>query len=360
MKKQIGGVQKFLEKHKRRISPLLFLGGFIFDLFTLTQVDLLFDNMILLGHLVIITISIFLIHLGKREQVFSNLVEKMIMFAPFTLVFSFGGILSGYVIFYTKSASLIANWPFLVALYLLFLTSEVVFHRYQQTLFQIGMWFAATLSFCIFFVPIVIKALGPWIFILSNIISIFIGWLFAHLLIEAYPPLKARFAFIKTMFLSISLGFIILYFFNIIPPIPLSMKEIDVYHQVYRDESNQLVGLGQEYPWYQEVLPGKEVQIVPGNPVFVYNSIYSPAGIDTQIRHVWEYKDQNGEWVENNVVLYTLQGGRTDGFRWYSFNSPFSGEWRVLSTTVFGQEIGRTVFTIDHVSTTPKLIEETL
>ena len=235
---QLGRVKVYLNKHKKRISPALFLGGFIFDIFTLTQVDLLFDNMILLGHLLIITLSIWLIHLGKREQVFSNWIERLIIFAPFTLVFSFGGVLSGYVIFYTKSASFFSNWPFLIALYLLFISSEYIFNKYQQTIFQVAMWYAATLSFMIFFIPVVIRSVGPWVFLHSNLVSIIVGWFFVHVLIKAYNPTRGYLAIIKALFVFISLGFIGLYFTNIIPPIPLSVKESGIYQLVARDATN--------------------------------------------------------------------------------------------------------------------------
>ncbi len=353
-------VKNFLETHKKRISPLLFLGGFVFDLFTLTQVDLLYDNMVLLGHLLIITFSIYLIHLGKRHQVFPNILEKMIMFAPFTLVFSFGGILSGYVIFYTKSASLVSNWPFLLVLYALFLTSELVFNKFQQTLFQVGMWFAATLSFCIFFVPVMVRAVNPWVFLISNVISIFIGWLFIHLLIKAYNPTKEYLPFIKTMFISISFGFIALYFLNVIPPIPLSMKESGMYHNIYRNDANELVGERPENTLWQRIFPIDNVTIKQGTTLYAYTSIYSPAGIDTYVNHIWEYKDTNGVWNEFNNVSFSLTGGRNDGFRWYSFAKPFAGDWRVRTTTRHGQEIGVIFFSVSNTTLEPILISEVL
>jgi len=282
------------------------------------------------------------------------------MFAPFTLVFSFGGILSGYVIFYTKSASLVSNWPFLLVLYGLFITSEFVFNKFQQTLFQVGMWFAATLSFCIFFVPVIIKQVGPWTFLLSNIISIFIGWFFIHLLIKAYNPTKRHLAFIKTMFISISFGFIALYFLNVIPPIPLSMKDSGIYHNLYRDDSNQLIGEKPEKTLLESILPIDKVKITRGSTLYAYTSIYSPAGIDTLVNHVWEYKDQDGVWIEFNNVSFSLTGGRNDGFRWYSFAKPFAGDWRVRTTTKHGQEIGVLFFSVSESKQTPKLQEEVL
>jgi len=353
-------IKDFLETHKKRISPVLFFGGFIFDLFTLTQVDLLYDNLVLLGHLIIISLSIILIHLGKRHQVFSNTLEKLIMIAPLALVFSFGGVLSGYVIFYTKSASFLSNWPFLITLYVLFISSEHIFNKFQQTLFQVGMWFAATLSFCIFFIPVMIKQLGPWVFLFSNILSIFIGWIFVHLLIKAYGPTRKHLAFLKTMFLMISFGFIALYFLNVIPPIPLSMKESAMYNEMYRDANNTLIGKRHKESFLEKINPVDTMTITRDSTIYAYTSIYSPAGIDTLIKHVWEYKNDGGDWIQFNTVSFTLTGGRKDGFRWYSFAKPFPGEWRVRTTTQYGQEIGVLLFHIKYANATPELITKEL
>ena len=358
--KSLSETKAYLEKHKKRISPALFLSGFIFDLFTLNQVDQFFDNMILLGHLTIITVSIWLIHLGKRDQVFSNIVEKMIIFAPFTLVFSFGGVLSGYVIFYTKSASLFANWPFLFILYLLFISSEFIFNRYQQTLFQVGMWFAATLSFTIFFVPVIIKSVGPWVFLLSNLVSIVIGWLFIHILIKAYNPTRDYLAIVKAMFVFISLGFIGLYFLNVIPPIPLSMKESGMYHLIERTEGNTLVGYKQDVSWFRDLSPREEVSITPGSRIYGYTSIYAPSDIRIALEHVWEKKVASGSWQEFTRSSFVLDGGRQNGFRWYSFISPTEGSWRIRTLTMHGQEVGQTQFEVNHVLNTPTLEKQEL
>ncbi len=353
-------VQTFFDTHKKRISPLLFLGGFVFDLFTLTQVDLLYDNLVLLTHLLIISLSIFLIHLGKHDRVYPNWIERLMLIAPFTLVFSFGGVLSGYVIFYTKSASMLASWPFLLGLYLLFIGSEYIFNKFQQTVFQVSMWFAATLSFFIFFVPIMLRSIGPWIFILSNVISIVVGWLFVKGLIRAYKPLQKQFAFIQALFLLISAGFMVLYFTNIIPPIPLSLKEISVHHSIARNTQNQLIAQTENYTLLEKLNPIKTVTKRSGEPVFAFNAIYAPHGINTSVRHVWQYQNNQDEWVDFNTVVFNVVGGRTEGFRWYSFATPGEGRWRVISETTQGQELGRIVFNVINTDTPPALISQEL
>jgi hypothetical protein len=354
-KKLFPHTREYLTKHKRRISPALFFSGFVFDLFTLNRVDTLFDNFILLGHLVVITLSIIFIHLGKRDQVFSSFTERLILFAPFTLVFSFGGVLSGFVIFYTKSASIFSNWPFLLILYILFISSEILFSKYQQTMFQVGMWFAATLSFTIFFIPVITKNVGPWTFLLSNIISVFVGWIFIHMLIKAYEPIRRRLAMVKTMFVMISLAFIAAYFLNIIPPIPLSMNESGIYHLVSRDAAGTLTARAEPRGFFEKFLPETDISITPGSQVYGYTAVFSPAGINTTLQHVWEYKEKGGRWKEFSRSTFAVNGGRLGGFRWYSFVSPFEGEWRIRTLSIYGQEIGQTPFTVTFVNQVPPL-----
>ncbi len=152
------------------------------------------------------------------------------------------------------------------------------------------------------------------------------------------------------MFISVSFGFIALYFLNVIPPIPLSMKDSGIYHNIYRDSDNQLIGERPEHTLWQRIFPIDNVVITKGTAVYAYTSIYSPAGINTLVNHVWEYKNKDSAWTEFNKVSFNLTGGRNDGFRWYSFAKPFAGDWRVRTTTKHGQEIGVIFFSISETT----------
>lgn len=354
-------IKSFFDRHHHVLSPILFVFGFFIDLLTLTQVDLFYDNLVILIHLTSVSVSIFLLHLAKRDQVFPEPVEWMMRIAPYTLVISFGSILSGYVIFYTKSASILASWPFLLGLYLLFLGSEIIFKRVQDSYFQLGMWYAAVFSFCIFFIPVVVRMIGPWIFILSSVVSIVLALLYLLLIAWADHALRPQLPTLKTMVLGICGFFMILYFNNIIPPIPLSMKQSGIYHEMYRDDAQNLIGVTHDNEWDDIFDLTRDVFLVPGEKLFAYNSVYAPRSVETELKHVWEYQNEDSTWTEYATVPYHISGGRKDGFRWFTYVTPDRGGiWRVRTTTEYGQEVGRILFKIILTQEPPYLIKQVL
>ena len=138
------------------------------------------------------------------------------------------------------------------------------------------------------------------------------------------------------------------------------MKESGMYHAVYRNDFNELIGERPTQDFFERLSPVDELFITPESRLYAYTSIYSPAGIDTQVKHIWEYKNNDGVWIEFNNVSFSLTGGRTNGFRWYSFAKPFAGSWRVRTTTKHGQEIGVMFFRVTNTQIAPKLSREIL
>jgi|GEM_PF-6570676 len=54
--------QKIVEWYERRLAPVAFIIGFVFDSITFTRVDFLFDHVILIGHLLIAASGIVLVN----------------------------------------------------------------------------------------------------------------------------------------------------------------------------------------------------------------------------------------------------------------------------------------------------------
>jgi len=117
--------KNWVEKNDKYLSPAFFIAGFILDNLTLTRIDMFFDNAILFGYLSLVAFSIIMMRAVKREGI--------VKYLPFVLQFAFGGLFSGYVIFYTKSASLASSWIFLFLLYGLFLGNERLRHYYKKS-----------------------------------------------------------------------------------------------------------------------------------------------------------------------------------------------------------------------------------
>jgi len=349
-------ISDFVENNKRYILPGAFLTGFIIDNFTLTRIDLWFDNLILFSYLLIagISIALFSIFEGKKLGKFSSTIFPWI---PVAMQFAFGGLFSGYLIFYTRSASLAASWLFVLLLTALFIGNEFLKKHYARFTFRTSIFFLAIFSFTIFYVPIVLNTFGVWTFILSGVTSILIIWLFIFILSKFIP---AKIAKSKNMLIgsitAIYIAMNIMYFTNIIPPIPLSLKDAGVYHSVERITGGGYEVLSEQKKWY-EFLKKETFHRALGEEVYVYSSVFAPTDINTEIFHRWQYFDTaTDEWETASVIQFPITGGRGEGYRGYSMKSAvFSGDWRVDVITKREQLLGRVSFNIVDAQEQPML-----
>jgi len=91
---------------------------------------------------------------------------------PFATQFALGGLWSGFLIFYTRSAVLLASWPFLVVLAAIFIGNEVFKHYYERLVFTATLLFFGIFSYAIVTVPIYIHQIGVFAFLLSGLAAI--------------------------------------------------------------------------------------------------------------------------------------------------------------------------------------------
>lgn len=160
------------DKYKAFIMPLALVGGFLLDIFTLNRIDRIFDNALLMSHLLVVGTTIAL--LFSRDTPFGRrfLSHQKIAWLQTAMVFSFGALFSGFIIFYTRSGSLLISWPFILSMLLLMLSTEFRKRYFNKLTLQIIIFYLALLSWSIFFVPVVIKKMGPWVFVLSTLVSL--------------------------------------------------------------------------------------------------------------------------------------------------------------------------------------------
>jgi hypothetical protein len=165
---------------------------------------------------------------------------------------------------------------------------------------------------------------------------------------------KTIFCLILGIFALVNL----LYFTNLIPPIPLSLKDAGVYHFIQRNDGGNYDVTYEDSSWkdYFNLYP--DYKEVAGSPVYAYSAIFSPRELNISIVHEWQYYDETQhKWITNMVVSLPVIGGRDGGFRTYSMRSSlFSGRWRVNIKTAQGQIIGRLRFKVISVNTEPTLI----
>lgn len=345
-------------KFERPISSLSLILGFVFDAVTLKRVDTLWENIWVLAHLVIVGFFIALIHIKERNVGDEKDPSKAHFWYVNILQFFFGGILSTYLVFYFRSADILVTWPFIFILAVAFWANESLKRHFVRLSFQIGLFFLSIYSFAIFLVPVIMHKIGTKVFLLSGLYSlIFISiYIFALFLFT-----KDKFSKSKRIIFGLIVGITamvnLLYFTNLIPPIPLSLKDAGVYHSLQRDfYGNYLVsyedlGVVGFFSLYQDFKQN------PGGLIYAYTSIFSPSDLDTTIIHQWEHYDEaTRKWIPGSRINLEVVGGRDGGFRTFSVRSDLAeGKWRVNILTQEGQLIGRLRFNI--VNGTPKSLK---
>ncbi len=341
--------KEFFHKYESYLSSGTLVLGFVFDFLTLNRVDLFWDNFFIVLYLFIAGTSIILINLFEEGRLRGGLVGKIYEFLPFVMQFSFGGLFSAYVIFYSKSTSFLASSIFIAILLFLLIGNEFFKKRYQKIVFQMGVYFIAIFSFSIFFLPVLTKEMGDEVFMLSGLMSLISIGMFT-LILSLFSPnvYKENRNYLLITFSTLYILINILYFTNIIPPIPLSMKSGGVYHSVLKISESKYQAIREvDTGWFRKLT--KDVSHFNNlESAYVFSSVFAPTDLNTRIVHNWQYYDANqSKWISTNKVPFSIVGGRENGYRVFSKKENiFPGEWRVDVTTEMDQVIGRVNFRV--------------
>ena len=117
-------IRRFIARYEHQLSIGSFIVGFIIDSITLKRIDLLVSNVIVYGYLVVVIVAMTLLRIGavrpRIQERFSNIYQYL----PFVAQFAFGGMFSGFLIFYSQSGSLWSSWPFVAMIVALIFTNE--------------------------------------------------------------------------------------------------------------------------------------------------------------------------------------------------------------------------------------------
>lgn len=370
MKQTITFLTTLYIRYERLLSSVSLFSGFIFTIFTLTQVDRFIENFFVLVNLLIAAIAIVIINVYAKEtpkgEIDENVSDQpgtserpdLHFWMTFAIQFAFGNIYSTFIVFYFRSATLSAAWFFLLLLMIAFIANERLRRHYTRLSYQISVLFLAIYSFAIYIVPVILKRLGTDTFIIATISSVVV--LYGFLAILKYFT-GEQFRKSKKILYSLIGGMVlimnILYFSNIIPPIPLALKDSGIYHQITRNNDGTYTLSYETKRWWEVLKIFEKYHRAPGEPVYVWSAIFSPTELNTEIFHRWQYYDEDDRrWITASVINLKLIGGRDDGFRTFSSKSNvFPGSWRVDVETHRGQKIGRVKFDIINSSSTPSL-----
>ncbi|MGH8724254.1 MAG: DUF2914 domain-containing protein [Burkholderiales bacterium] len=269
--------------------------------------------------------------------------------------FLLGALLNLYAIFYFKSSSLLVSMGFLGFLVVPLLANELRRVKSAGLPFKFALLSLCLLSFSAYLVPILIGSIGVAWFLLSMLAGS-VPLLAAAWRIRSAAPDK--FVLARRQILlplgCVLVGFLAFYFLRVIPPVPLSIPFIGVYHQVERTEAGYR--LSHERPSWRIWHNGDQSFLAqPGDRVYVYFRVFSPARFADEVQLRWHWKDPGRGWTLHDSIPIRIVGGREQGFRGYGFKSNYQpGGWKVQVETADGREIGRVYFELIPAPAVPR------
>jgi len=166
-------------------------------------------------------------------------------------------------------------------------------------------------------------------------------WLYTALP-DQKPAVRRRvvypFAFIAVVFAG-------LYFGKIIPPVPLSLSEIGVYHQVVREGGRFKLSMTRSrWKFWQH---GDQSFLArPGDAVYCWVVVFAPVNFRERLQVRWFSEGPEG-WIKHDTIPLPIAGGRDDGWRGFTAKANYTpGNWRVAIITSDNRELGRIDLTI--------------
>jgi hypothetical protein len=334
------------------MPPVFFFSGVAYDTFTLTRIDRLQDNLILLLYLV--TLGFLIVLTGRlgvaavepsaiepQGSSFARFLIKARPYYPKAMQFLLGGLFSAYAIFYSRSATLTRTGIFLGVLVLLLMANEFLRDRLSNLRLLIALYALASFSFFTFFLPVMVGTIGTWVFLLGAALSVGVTLRVVQLIYQHNPERSQKEAVLvggpAIALIGLLIGF---YFLNWIPPVPLSMKFGGMYREVQKQDDRYVLSFDRE--WYQ-VWKRSQNPFPADEPVYCFTAVFAPVDLNTTVYHHWYFRPNDGKpFTHADKIPIKIAGGREGGYRAYTFKQRLdSGDWRVDVETEDGRVVGR-------------------
>jgi len=346
----VGKVQSVLAKPF--MPPVFFISGVTYDTFTLTRIDRLQDNLILLLYLV--TLGFLIVLTGRlgaaavgpsatepQGSSFARFLIKARPYYPMAMQFLLGGLFSAYAVFYSRSATLTRTGVFLGVLVLLLVANEFLRKRLSNLRLLVALHALASFSFFTFFLPVMIGMIGTWVFLLGAILSAGVTLRLVQLIYRRNPDRSQKEAISvggpAIALIGLLVGF---YFLNWIPPVPLSMQFGGMYREVQKQGDRFALSFDRE--WYQ-IWKRSQSPFPADEPIYCFTAVFAPVALETTVYHHWYFRtNSNKPFTHADKIPIKIAGGREGGYRAYTFKQRLDpGDWRVDVETEDGRVVGQ-------------------
>jgi hypothetical protein len=285
------------------LPVVFFFAGVTYDTVTLTRIDRLTDNLILLlylsllGLLIILTGRADLAKAGLSEAagaatqppVSAALFERARPYYPHAIQFLLGGLFSAYAIFYSQSASLTGTAVFFALLVAFLVANELFKERLSNLRLLVGLYAMVCFSFFTFFLPVLTGFMHTLIFLIGAVLSLAVTLRVVELIYAGVPNCSRRDVVLTgapaVALVAVLVGF---YFLHWIPPVPLSMKFAGIYHTIEKIDGRYRLGF-EEGAWYQ-FWKRSDDPFHGAGPASCFTAVFAPVALQTTIIHHWRYR----------------------------------------------------------------------
>ena len=346
----------WVRAHERHLSALFMAGGFLFDSWAFGRIDHPATQAVFIVYLLVAGIAIAAQHgLESRpqERQPSPRIRNVLMFVT---QFALGALLSGFCVFYIRSASLFASWPFLIFMAGVFIGQEAFRHYHSRLVFVVLLLFLSVYSYAIMLVPMVILRIGQIPFLLSGVVALGIFYVYMRALErlghERYRGARLQIVAGMAVITVLINAF---YFLKVFPPLPLVLTNAGIYHQAQKVGDDYHVRAEEEpAAWRALFGTNPTLHIQPRARLYLYSAVFAPRNLQTRIVHEWQYLDTEGRWATQQRISVPINGGREGGFRFYTLKTaPRPGQWRVNILSADDRSIGRVRFAVETQAVPP-------
>ena len=344
------------------LPVVFFFAGVTYDTVTLTRIDRLLDNLILLLYLMVLGVLIVLKGRTDLQKIHgepvttgkaAHVLDRAEPYYPMGIQFLLGGLFSAYTIFYSQSASLTTTAVFFGLLVLLLVGNEFLHDRLSSLKLLISLYALVAFCFFTFFLPVLTGIMNWIMVVLGAVLSLALALRVLELVYQGQTS-RARMELVKAGGPAVAVVAVLIafYFLNWIPPVPLSLKLGGIYHQV--EKVDGLYHLTFEKPAWYQVMKRSDNPFHGDGPAYCFTAVFAPVDLKTIIYHRWQYRvvtpgrSSKGDFSTTDRIPIRISGGREGGYRGYTIKQHVPpGEWRVDVETEDGRVIGRVLFRVE-------------
>jgi len=341
-------VHAWREAHPVLEHALFFLGGFTFDVAVLDRID---HAATLIQHGTYLALLLVLVLVDQRQALVGDLPGWLAgrkTWVENVTHFLLGTLLNTFCVFYFKSGSGVTVLVFLGLLFGLLALNELPRFRARGPVVRLALYSFCLTSYLAYLYPLLAGALGRRLFIAAAATSSAVMMAVAVMLVRWRHSAKGHVWRAMLPAVGIQVLLVALHFFKLIPPVPLAVTFMGVYHDVKKTPEGEYLLYHQRPEWKLWQHGDQHFKAREGDRLYFYARVFAPTRFQDRIRIRWMYEDPKRGWRTTDVIPFTVTGGREQGFRGNANKKNFEyGDWRVAVETDDGREIGRLSFTVE-------------